>query len=302
MTRRLAPALAAAMAALIAAGGAPGVSAQGAGVATQGDRPIEVYADQGIEWDQKAQRYVARGNAKAIQGDTTVYADTLTAHYEEAEGRGTEIVRIEATGGVRIVSANQTAYGGKGVYDMRKGVLVLTGGNLRLVTRTEIITARDSLEFHEKRNLAVARGNAVARPAPKAEGRDGGRGDRTVRADMLAATFRGEGRKDAAAGGEGRRLERMDAFGNVVVTRSGETARGAQGAYFPDRDIANLWGKVRITRGDNQFNGEQAEVNFRTGISRILADRDSPVRALIQPEEKGDEPGEKRINSGERKN
>ena len=47
------------------------------------DKPIEVTADQGIEWQQNDKLFIARGNAKAKQDDMSVTADELTAHYRE---------------------------------------------------------------------------------------------------------------------------------------------------------------------------------------------------------------------------
>ncbi len=276
-------------------------AAQSLGIGGSNNKnPIQVYADNGIEWNQNTRQYIARGNAKAIQGDTTVYGDTLVAYYEEIPGGNTEIYRLDALGNVRIVSPTETAYGEKGVYDVRNGVLVLTGRNLRYVTPDEIITARDSLEYYEQKKLAVARGNAVSRPvASKTTNKKTKKStpaaksnDRTVRADILTARFRDDQapaakKKKPAPTGNGPRgntLERMDAWGNVIVTRPGEIARGARGVYFPERDIANLWGKVRITRAGNQLNGEFAEVNFATGISRILSSPSAPVQALIEQE------------------
>jgi lipopolysaccharide export system protein LptA len=272
-------------------------AAQSLGIGAQSDKPIQVYADEGIEWDQNTRQYIARGNAKAIQGTTTVYGDTLIAYYEEISGGNTEIYRLDAIGRVRIVSPTETAYGDKGVYDVRKGVLVLTGKALRFVTEEEVITARDSLEYYEEKSLAVARGDAVSRPAPSK--RATAKTNRTVRADVLTAHFRENEatgseaktakkktakKKAAAAGGSGNSVDRMDAYGNVVVTRPGEVAFGDRGVYLPDTEMVHLWGKVRITREDNQINGNYAEVNFRSGISRILASPSDPVRALIEVE------------------
>jgi lipopolysaccharide export system protein LptA len=256
--------------------------AQGLGLGTKGSKPIEVYADQGIEWNQNDKQYIARGNAKAIQGETTVFADTLTAHYVETKDKGSEITRIDAVGNVKIVSPEQTVYGDRGVYDARKGMLVLTGSKLRLETKEDIVTARDSLEYYEEKALAVARGNAVLRQRnpPKS-------GGRTVRADVLTTQSapKGKGGKTPAAKTQGPR--RMDAYGNVVITRPGEIALGQRGVYRPDQETAELWGKVRITRGKNQMNGERAIVNFKTGISRLVAGDSGkgqpPVRVLIVP-------------------
>ncbi len=284
------PALIAGAALALAAAG-PAWAAQSLGLGSKSDKPIQVYADEGIEWNQNTKQYIARVNAKAIQGDTTVYGDTLVAYYEEIAGGNTEVYRIDAIGNVRIVSPSETAYGEKAVYDVRKGVLVMTGAGLRLVTQTDIVTARDSLEYYEERSLAVARGNAVARPvAAKGKAKSSG-GERTVRADVLTAYFVDEAakkkstKKKAQTSGRST-IERMDAYGNVSVTRPGEVALGSRGVYFPQRELAHLWGRVRITRQDNQLNGEYAEVNFKSGISRILASPSAPVRALIEQDKK----------------
>src|SRR5690349_25085595 len=63
------------------------------------DRPIEVSADHGIEWQQDAQVYIARGNAMAKRGATEVHADTLTAHYRPAKGTGSKGTETKETGG-----------------------------------------------------------------------------------------------------------------------------------------------------------------------------------------------------------
>lgn len=251
-----------------------------------GQSPVEVYADAGIEWNQADRQYIARVNARAVQGDTTVYGDVLVAYYEDRPDGGSEIFRMDAIGNVRIVSPDQTAYGDKAVRDLVQGIVVMTGTALRLVTPNEIITARDSLEYYEEQDMAVARGEAIARPADDPEGRE-----REIRGDVLTAHFVAAEAPERASGtengGDSRRIERMEAFGNVFIKRPGEIARGDRGVYRPGNDIADLWGNVRITRGQTQMSGDRAEVNFATGISRLLAadaTDGGPVRALIVPE------------------
>ena len=240
-------------------------AAQGIGLPGQsGDKPIEINAEQGIEWQQKTKAYIARGNARAAQGDVAVHADTLTAYYRDKKGGGTEIWRIDADSNVRIVAPTQRAFGDKGVYDVDNGILVLTG-KVRLETETDLITARDSLEYWEKRNLAVARGNAVAE-----------RGENKMRADVLTAHFE----KDA----EGKsRVRQVDAFDNIVITTPDEIVRSNRGIYDVETGIAKLSGSVKITRGTNQLNGEYAEVNLNTGVSQLFG-RGGGVRGIFTPE------------------
>lgn len=272
------PRILAAAVTLAAAGPAHG---QGIGLPGQTrHKPLEILADQGIEWNQPRKAYIARGNAQAIQGDVAVRADTLTAYYREASGGRTDIWRIDADNGVRIVTPTQQAFGDKAVYDVDKGVLVLTGRNVRMVTETDRITARDSLEYWEKRNFAVARGDAVAV-----------RGDNRMRADVMTAEF-GKDRDGKS------KVSRVHAYDNVVISSPGEIVRGDRGTYNLDTGIAILTGSVKITRGQNQLNGERAEVDLNTGVSKLFGGGPQGVRGYLVPdtlkqEDRGSSPGQR---------
>ena len=74
------------------------------------DAPIEVYADNGIEWQQETLTFLAKGNARAIRGEVTVYGDELRAFYRELSVGGTEIWRLDVSGNVKIVTPGETAY------------------------------------------------------------------------------------------------------------------------------------------------------------------------------------------------
>jgi len=239
--------------------------------------PIEIEADNGIEWRRGARTFQARGNARAKRGEVEVFADVLRAHYREKPNGGTEVFRLDADGNVRIVSPSETAYAQKGVYDVDKAVLVLSGdGGVRLVSGSDEITADRQVEYWQNRRLAVARGNAVAVSD-----------DRRLRADVLTAHFRADGEGKSS-------LSRVEAFDNVVVRTADERVTAQRGVYNAQSGKAVLAGAVRITRGGNQLNGCRAEIDLNTGISRLLGcedgGEDERVRGLIVP--KGDGPPE----------
>lgn len=253
---------------------APLAMAQGLGLAGgNSDQPIQVDADQGIEWRRDQNVYVARGNARASRGGVTVQGDTLTARYRtKGNDGGSEIYQLEAQGNVRITSANENIVADRAIYDADQGVLVMTGRNLKLTTRQDVITARDSLEYWEKRQLAVARGDAEAT-----------RDKRKIRADTLSAQLVEGANKEL-------KLRRVDAFGNVDVRTDQEVAKGEKGVYQIEQGTATLIGNVRITRGQNQLNGEVAEVNLNTGVSRLLSGPQSRTRALVVPNREPQQP------------
>jgi lipopolysaccharide export system protein LptA len=79
------------------------------------------------------------------------------------------------------------------------------------------------------------------------------------------------------------KLQKVDAFGNVSVRTPTDTAIGDRAVYVPDTGIARLAGRVRITRGQNQLNGSEAEVDMKTGISHLLAGNEGRVQGLVLP-------------------
>jgi len=326
------------------------------------NQPVEILADQNIEWQREQQCYIARGNASAKQGDTTVYADVLTAFYRpqpkpaapagsaggaaatgaakpapappaaaaagtpgadtpnpatpnqggtnEAGMGSTQIYRYVAEGHVRIVTPTDTAIGDKGVYDIDTGVLVLTGHNLKLTTPSEVITARDSLEYWADKQMAVARGDAVVVTQDRRMTGDiltsyfvNNRDDpppptaRNVKTGATTQTAKAQSGKPGSTGqtadGDSQssdRLQRVEGFGHVHVSTPTEIVTADRGVYNADTGIAMMSDHVRITRGDNQLNGDFAEVNLNTGISRLLTRHDgdatAQVRGLFIPQQK----------------
>jgi lipopolysaccharide export system protein LptA len=241
-------------------------------------KPINIEAEHGIEWQQNNRVYIARGNAKATRGQTTVFADTLTAYYRPIDGQGaatqsketpagkersgsstdpiggdsTEIYRLEADGNVRIVTETQTVYGDHGIYDIDQTVMVMTGRHLKLVTPRDTVTARDSLEWYDNKQLAVARGDALA----VSEGK-------RLRGDVMAAEV-------VKSQNESSHISRIDAQGNVFVSSQDQIARGDTGVYNVDTGIATLTGRVTLTRADNELRGQYAVVDLNNNVSRLL--------------------------------
>jgi lipopolysaccharide export system protein LptA len=263
---------------------------------TQGG-PIEVTASNGIEWRQQEQLVIARGNARAVRQGVTVTADRLIARYRPRAGQpaaqaaqggdassmsGGEIWRLEAEGNVKIDSATDHAEGDRAIYDMDQAVLVLTGRALKLTTPQEVLTSRDSMEYWPQKRMAVARGAAHVVTQDQ----------RQIFADTLVGYFQDQGgaapaQANARQGGPaaGSQLERVEAFGNVEIRTPSEVVRGDRGVYSELTGMARLLGRVRITRGDNQLNGQEAIVNMRSGVARLVSTPGGRVQGLIIPQQ-----------------
>jgi lipopolysaccharide export system protein LptA len=269
-----------------------------------GNAPIEITARDAIEWRQVEQVVLARGAARAVREGVTVTADRLVARYrprvggpapaapaagasaDPLSGSGAnELWRLEAEGNVRIATATDTATSDRAVYDMDQAVLVLTGRNLSLANATDRVTARDALEYWPQRRMAVARGSAVVESP-----------GRRLNADTLVAWFleatppattQAAARNRPPGQPDTGRLDRVEAFNNVVIRTEAETVQGDRGVYTAATGIALLGGQVRITRGQNQLNGELAEVNLQTGVSRLLSGPGARVTGLVVPQGSG---------------
>jgi len=69
------------------------------------------------------------------------------------------------------------------------------------------------------------------------------------------------------------KLQRVEAFGNVSIRTPTDIVTGDRGVYVPDTGMARLGGNVHITRGQNQLNGAEADVNMKTGIATLVAQK-----------------------------
>lgn len=274
---------------------------------------ITVTALGGFDWDQNNKTVTAYDQAKAVRGNVTVTADRLVALYRKKAGSeqpkpkdeagqktgditqsdsgSNEIYRLNAYGHVHIYTNTDQAWGDKAVYDIDQATLVLTGKNMKLTTPQNLMTARDAMEYHSQTRMSVGRGNASVTNL-----KDG----RRITADVLVGYSKPSDQKDPNAknkpAGDGddmtrsSKLEKVNAFGNVVVRTQTETVRGDRGVYVPDSSIARVVGNVHITRGANQLNGHAAIINMKTGIAHMTEAPGRRVQGLVVPNEANSQP------------
>lgn len=216
------------------------------------DKPLEISADESLEWHRNELFFTAKKNVRTSQGKTTLHSNSLVAKYRDSDKSSIDIYHIEALGGVKIVSADSKAYGDKAVYDVDKGYAVMTGRNLRLLSTDQNVSARDRLEYWVNQGRMAAIGRAVAvREGDKLE------------ADKIIVEF--------VDGKNGKRtLKTLKAIGNVVITTPTEALTGDRADYSAQTNIAVLKGNVRITRGENFLEGARAEVDLKTNISKMF--------------------------------
>ena len=87
-------------------------------------KPIEIVADS-MEWNKQLGQAIATGNAKAIQGQTTIKANKIIAILSEDNSQ--QIKELRASGNVVFLKGQQLATGDKATYYLSQDKVIITG-------------------------------------------------------------------------------------------------------------------------------------------------------------------------------
>lgn len=86
-------------------------------------KPIDITSGQ-LEANLKSHIIIFRGNVVAKQGDVVLYCNKLIAYYDK---KNKNIIRIVATGNVKITRKNMIATGKEAIFDNVNKLLTLSG-------------------------------------------------------------------------------------------------------------------------------------------------------------------------------
>jgi lipopolysaccharide export system protein LptA len=107
----------------------------------------------------------------------------------------------------------------------------------------------DRIELQDKQNRVVLSGNVDITQA-----------DLQMRAARTTVAYTDAGTLQ---------IQRIDATGGVLVTRSNERASGDVAVYDFNRKIITMVGNVALRRGTDTLNGGRLVIDLTTGISNI---------------------------------
>lgn len=138
------------------------------GFGTSSKEPIQIDADSLDVFDQE-QRAVYKGNVIVKQGETTMKAAKVTVYYDRRGGQAmsaaaaaapadgdnnnTTLKKVDAEGGVTILSRDQVATGDRGIYDRTTDIVTLTG-NVTL-SKGENVTRGQRLVYNVGTGIAT---------------------------------------------------------------------------------------------------------------------------------------------------
>lgn len=118
---------------------------------------------------------------------------------------------------------------------------------------------------------------------------DAVQGETRLRADKMRVFYTSN--DSGQASGNKQSVSRIEAEGNVVITKPGETAQGDTGTYDLTSRKLMLQGEVVLTRGENVVRGDRLDSDLATGVSTVSVNNPSAtagkpgqrVRALFTP-------------------
>jgi lipopolysaccharide export system protein LptA len=111
----------------------------------------------------------------------------------------------------------------------------------------------NAIELQDRANRAVLSGGVTIRQSTM-----------TMTADRVIVAYTGQVTEGASP-----QASRMDATGNVVVTRPDQTARSRFAVYDVNARVVTMIGGVRLTQGANTLTGGRLSINLDTGRATI---------------------------------
>ena len=143
----------------------PALSAQGTSVAfgtmrQDTDLPVEVTAEQ-LSVDQDSGTAIFTGDVLIGQGEMRLSAPRVLVVYKDGQ---TGIERLEATGGVTLVSGPDAAEAERADYNIDTGVIVMTGDVLLTQGQSALTSDRLTVNLDDGTALMNGRVKTILQP------------------------------------------------------------------------------------------------------------------------------------------
>lgn len=158
--------------AMLSAGGG-GDAAQAQALANHNSNAPVDFAAGTIEVQDRADRVVLAGNVRVVQAGLTVTAPRMTVAYSRAGG--TDVNRLDATGGVTVAKGDERASGNVAIYDLDRRLITMVG-NVELRQRGNRLSGgRLVIDLNSGRATVDGRGAARGPDGNPVDGGTGGR-------------------------------------------------------------------------------------------------------------------------------
>lgn len=134
--------------------------------------PVSVSAAM-IEAQDRSDRVLISGDVRVTQAGLTLTAQRMTVAYSRSGG--TEINRIDATGGVTVAKGSESARGNVAIYDLDRRIITLVGNVELRQAGNNLSGGRLVLDLNSGRATVDGRGSGRGPDGTPIPGADGGR-------------------------------------------------------------------------------------------------------------------------------
>lgn len=222
---------------------------------------IELFADDGLEWNQREQKITMHKNATAKTPSYELRADNIEAYYKGDK----KIYKIFANDNVKIKSEKEKISTDKMLYDIdRERIDLFSIKNPTTLEGTDSkITANDEIIYFKNKNYATAKNAKIEHSG------------RTLFADDIKITFENKDGKN--------QVRIVNANGNIKLIDGTEELYGNKAEYNPANGYATIEGNVYFKKGtEANLSGGSILYNMSTGIAKILPkDKNSKVSGVF---------------------
>ena len=210
-----------------------------------------VNAEDSLEWNRKEAFFHAIGNAEALQGKQEIRAKSLKAFYDPQTIEKT-ITRIIADGDVSFADQSHEGRGRKLDYDATRLTYLLNGPGAAILGPDGLGKAEQTITFNRTVQLVELMKDAEIKLK---DGRHLSGQEIIIYLD------------------DADNISRITATGYVTIMQTnGSTATANKIDYNRADDSALLTGNVVVQDGKTKLAGARAEVDFTTGVSKMLSD------------------------------
>ncbi len=155
-------------AAALLASGMGGDAARAQALANHDSNAAVDFAANSIEVQDRADRVVIAGNVRIAQAGLVMTADRVTVAYSRQGG--TDINRLDATGGVTVTKADESARGNVAIYDLDQRLITLIGNVELRQGANRLAGGRLLIDLTSGRATVDGRGGGPAAGAADAPG------------------------------------------------------------------------------------------------------------------------------------
>ena len=227
---------------------------------------LTVEADLSLEWFEKENYYLAKGNVLLTKDGLKLNANKVKANYEEKKGENV-LKKIIAEGDIVLTKGKVKATGQFMTYDVEKKIALMSGSFQTFSSPSGYIESNKVLMFDDRNNKAEAKGEVKIILANKTK----------IYADNIKADFTGKEKT----------LKKAIAKGNVIIVNNTKERKSKAnlGIYNSSNETIELKGNVVIINKNSTIIGSQGITNIKTGISILTSNpnKKERVKGVFSP-------------------